>query len=245
MIDPRKFAGVASQCRKDNSSLVQYVGNMADEAFFWTCCPRHIEVTSLNCEACHYPYGEKLVVCAVLPDLERQHLVGVGQSPGRNVCSETMHSLVTNPLLVILLWARSVWACVFPCQFFVRSVSGIFVAESPYTISETLEKKPGLISRDNSCKISPFLLLKNLEHFHWSRDPREFEFNEKPSMSVHRARSVLKEMSNSWASDRTLGYSFSSNNDRILESIWSSRGLSAQCSSSTLVRAVWKTRINS
>jgi hypothetical protein len=34
MADPRKFAGVASQFRKDKSRLMQYVGNMVEEAFF-------------------------------------------------------------------------------------------------------------------------------------------------------------------------------------------------------------------
>jgi hypothetical protein len=34
MTDPRKFAGVASQYRKDESCLVQYLLNMADEEFF-------------------------------------------------------------------------------------------------------------------------------------------------------------------------------------------------------------------
>jgi hypothetical protein len=34
MTDRRKFAGVASQFRKDKSRLVQYLVNMADEAFF-------------------------------------------------------------------------------------------------------------------------------------------------------------------------------------------------------------------
>jgi hypothetical protein len=29
MTEPRKYAGVASQCRKDKSCLVQYLGNMA------------------------------------------------------------------------------------------------------------------------------------------------------------------------------------------------------------------------
>jgi hypothetical protein len=79
MTDPRKFAGVASQCRKDNSRLVQYLGNMADEGFFSTCCPRHIEVPSLNCEVWYYPPEDKLVVWDVLPDPETQHLLGVGQ----------------------------------------------------------------------------------------------------------------------------------------------------------------------
>jgi hypothetical protein len=35
MTDPPKFAGVASQCRKDKSRFVQYLVNMADESEVW------------------------------------------------------------------------------------------------------------------------------------------------------------------------------------------------------------------
>jgi hypothetical protein len=79
MTHPRKFAGVASHYRKDKSHLVEYLGNLADGTFFWTCYPRHFGVTSLNCKVWHYPYGERLVVCAVLPDLERHHLPSMPQ----------------------------------------------------------------------------------------------------------------------------------------------------------------------
>jgi hypothetical protein len=34
MTDPRMFAGIASQCRKDKSRLMQYLWKMVDEAFY-------------------------------------------------------------------------------------------------------------------------------------------------------------------------------------------------------------------
>jgi hypothetical protein len=107
--------------------LVQYLGNMADEAFCWTCCPRHIGATSLNCEDWDHPCQGKLVVCAVLLDPETQHLPGVEQWPRTSMYYSTMHSLLTNPQPVVLLWARILSECVFPCHFLWEPFRGIFV----------------------------------------------------------------------------------------------------------------------
>jgi hypothetical protein len=50
---------------------------MVDGASFWTCCRWCIRLAVLNYEVWHCPDGDKLVICTMWPDQERQHLLSV------------------------------------------------------------------------------------------------------------------------------------------------------------------------